>query len=100
METVGRTLAHSIVDKETGEVLADVGKVVDEKLLKKLDGHKLPEKSEVESVSTPCDTTGDILDLFSTKWKIENPTRDQLRGRRLSHEIVDPKTQKVIVKAA
>jgi len=99
METLGRTLAEPIVDVESGEVLLDTGTVIDEKKLKKLEGHKLRDKVTVEMPSTPCDTTGDILELFSKKRKIQNPTKDQLRGRRLSHEVIDPKTQKVVVKA-
>lgn len=98
-ETLGRTLAEPIVDVDTGEVLIDAGKTIDEKVFKKLEGHKLPPKTAVEMASTPCDTTGDILELFSKKVKIKNPDRDQVRGRRLSHEITDPKNQKVIVKA-
>lgn len=98
-ETLGKILAQPMVDEETGEVLIEAGKLVDEKALKKTEGHKVPARTEVEMVSTPSDTTGDILELFSTKLKIKSPTRDQLRGRRLSQEVVDPKTQKVVVKA-
>ncbi|MEN6521748.1 MAG: DNA-directed RNA polymerase subunit beta [Armatimonadota bacterium] len=98
-ETQGRMLVEPIVDLETGEVLIDAGKTITDKLLAKLEGHKLPEKAAVAADSTPCDTTGEILELFSKKKKLKNPTRDQLRGRRLSHEIIDPKTQKVILKA-
>lgn len=98
-ETLGRTLVEPIVDVETGEVLIDAGKTLTDKLLAKLEGHKLPEKAAVAAESTPCDTTGEILELYSKKKKLKNPTRDQLRGRRLSHEIIDPKTQKVVVKA-
>jgi len=98
-ETFGRTLAEPIVDTSTGEVIVAAGKVVDAKKLKKIQDHQVPDKVSVEMPSTPCDTTGDIIELFSKKRKLPNPTRDQVRGRRLSHEIIDPKTGKVIVKA-
>ncbi|MBI2843318.1 MAG: DNA-directed RNA polymerase subunit beta [Armatimonadetes bacterium] len=99
VETLGRKLVESIVDKTTGEILIDAGTEVNQKTIKKLEGHSLPDRAAVEMASTPCDTTGDILELFSEKVRIENPTRDQVRGRRIPYEIVDPKTQKVIVKA-
>jgi DNA-directed RNA polymerase subunit beta len=98
-ELLGRTLAEPIVDVETGEILVEAGKVVDQKALKKIEDRQVPSKTEVEMESTPCDTTGDILEQFSKKRKIANPTKDQVRGRRLSHEIIDPKNQKVVVKA-
>lgn len=98
-ETLGKTLVEPIVDIDTGEILIAAGKTITDKMLAKLEDHRLPEKAAVEMESTPCDTTGEILGLFSKKKKLQNPTREQLRGRRLSHDIVDPKTQKVIVKA-
>ncbi len=97
--SLGRTLAYPIVNKKTGEVLVDVGTVMDMDVVARLKGKTVGDKVEVDSPSSPCDTTGDILEMFSTKFKIDNPTREQLRGRRLSHEIIDPKTQKVLVKA-
>jgi DNA-directed RNA polymerase subunit beta len=98
-ETLGMTLAEPIVDQDTGGVLVAAGKVVDGKLLKKIEGHRVRERTAVEMAPTPCDTTADILELFSKKRRIENPTRDQLRGRRLAHEVIDAKTRKVVVKA-
>ncbi len=98
-DSLGRKLAEPLVDEETGEVLVEAWTLVTKDVLKKIEGHSVQAKVAVEMDSTPADTTGDILELFSTKEKIASPVRDQLRGRRLSHEIIDPKTQKVVVKA-
>ncbi|MDO8589458.1 MAG: DNA-directed RNA polymerase subunit beta [Armatimonadota bacterium] len=98
-EAEGRKLAAPIVNKETGEIIADAKKSLTPALVKKLSEMGYQGKVEVEAASTPSDTTGDIVGLFSRKKVLESPTRDELKGRRLPEDVVDPKNGKVIVKA-
>ena len=98
-DALGRRLAASVADSETGEVIASAGAAVTKPLLKKLLEHNAPEKIEVESLGTPCDTTADVIEQFSRRRTIENPTRDELKGKRLPEDVLDAKGGKVIVKA-
>jgi DNA-directed RNA polymerase subunit beta len=99
-EAEGRILAAPVVDLKTGEVLAKGGKTVNASLMKKIGAAALPaEGITVQRTSTPCDTTADIVELFSERQVIANPTREQLVGMRVVQDVVDPKTEKVILKA-
>lgn len=98
-DALRRTLAAPVVDTSTGEVLAEAGKTIHVPLMKKLEAAGTVERVEVETVATPCDTTGEILELFSSKRVIKNPDRESVRGKRPTSDIVDPKSGKVIVKA-
>jgi DNA-directed RNA polymerase subunit beta len=96
---VGKTIVEPIIDSDTGEVLLNAGKVLDAKSLRKLEGKNVKGTVRVKAKTVPCETTADILEYFGKKVKIENPTREMVRGKRLTHEITDPKTGKVVVKA-
>ena len=99
-EAEGRALAAPLVDPTTGEILADAGRTVDSALMKKIGKATLSAGGVgVHRPSTPADTTGDIVDLFGERQVIQNPTRDQLFGMRVVQDIVDPKTDKLILKA-
>ncbi len=99
-ETEGRIIATPVVDQATGEVIAEPGQTVDAKLLKKLEKATLPNEGVgVQRDSTPADTTGDLVELFGEHEVIPNPTKDQLAGLRVAQDLLDPKTDKVILKA-
>ena len=99
-EAQGRVLASPVVDTATGEVVADAGKTVTAALAKKIAGATLPTAGvAVYRESTAADTTADIVELFGERQTIENPTRDQLVGLRVTEDILDPKTGKAVLKA-
>jgi len=98
-EIEGRVPVHGVPDLDTGEVLMEAGKQVTKRKLSGLTSRNLPPTVEVEREPIMCDTTADIVSLFSRPRVIKHPTRDQLRGRRTNEDVLDPKTGKVIVKA-
>ncbi|MDO8684229.1 MAG: DNA-directed RNA polymerase subunit beta [Armatimonadota bacterium] len=97
--SLGRTLAAPVANPETGEIIASAGNVVKPALLKKFIDANVPDKIEVQAESTPCDSTKDIVDQFSHKKVLDNPTRDEIKGRRLPEDVLDPKSGKVVAKA-
>ncbi|MEI6511827.1 MAG: DNA-directed RNA polymerase subunit beta [bacterium] len=88
-------LEEPIVDAETGEVLAEKGSVVTDGLIA-----SLPETMRTQKVlvSYVCSTNEDLLFTFGRREILENPTKEQLNGKRALEDIIDPKTSKVIVK--
>jgi len=99
-EVEGRALAAPVVDQATGEIIGDTGEVVDAKLHKQISAATLPgEGVAVHKPTTPSDTTGDLVELFGEHVTLENPDREELTGLRVLTDIVDPKTDKVILKA-
>ncbi|MCL6518610.1 MAG: DNA-directed RNA polymerase subunit beta [Armatimonadetes bacterium] len=99
-EAEGRKLVKQLVDVATGELLADEGTIIDAEIMQKIKSAILPSEGiAVEKQSVPCDSTRDIVDLFSEREVIQNPTRDQLVGLRVAEEVVDPKTGKLILEA-
>jgi len=99
-EAQGRILAEPLVDVSTGEVLAQAGKTVGAALMKKINEATLPAGGiAVHRPSTPADTTADIVELFGERQVIQNPTREQLLGKRVVEDIVDPKADNPILKA-
>ena len=97
-EAFGCKLAADIANKETGEVVFEVGANVDEKMAKKL--HSLHiDRVEVQIDGRQCGTTVDILDIFSTKAVRSVPDANALKGLRPVKDIKDPESDKVLVKA-
>jgi DNA-directed RNA polymerase subunit beta len=97
-EAEGRIVARPVIDLATGEVIAEVGKTIDAKVLKHLKGAVLPSEGiMVEKAATQCDSTMDFVSLFGEEEVIPNPTKEQLLGARVVEEIIDPKTNKVII---
>ena len=96
-EIEGRVPVHGVPDLDTGEVLMEAGKQVTKRKLSGLTSRNLPPNVEVEREPIPCDTTADIVALFSRPRVLKHPTRDQLRGRRTNEDVLDPKRGKVIV---
>ncbi|MGQ9581543.1 MAG: DNA-directed RNA polymerase subunit beta, partial [Armatimonadota bacterium] len=98
-EAVGKTLATDYVHPETGEVLFTRGTTVDEKIVRKLHSFHLDEKVEVEMQGHPCGTTAEILELFSDKQVLRGFDVDEIKGRRPTADIRDPKTDRILVRA-
>lgn len=96
-EVLGRTLAADVVNKETGEVLYEMGTAVDEKMAKKLNTLRMG-RVEVEMEGHRCGTTPEILEIFSTKETRKDTSAAAIRGLRPIHDITDS-SAKVIVKA-
>ncbi|MGV3720091.1 MAG: DNA-directed RNA polymerase subunit beta, partial [Actinomycetota bacterium] len=97
-QTLGRTTAARVVDTSTGEVVVPAGEVVTEELFARLQSAEVGEV-EVLKQEIPASTTGQILSLFAETEELEDPKRDQLYQRRAIEDIVDPKTDKIIVEA-
>jgi DNA-directed RNA polymerase subunit beta len=99
-EAEGRVLATPLVDRATGEVIGEPGQVIDAALMRKISKATLPAEGIcVQMPSTPADTTADICELFGDRQVIKEPKRDSIVGLRVVEDIVDPKTNKVIIKA-
>jgi DNA-directed RNA polymerase subunit beta len=88
-------LASPVADPKTGEVVAEENTPATEAFLQEL-AQKIGEDAVIKLYS-PTATTNDILDLFSTRIILENPTADQLLHKRPTQDIVDDKG-KVLVK--
>jgi DNA-directed RNA polymerase subunit beta len=88
--------AAPVLDPKTETVLAEENERATEEKLKEL-ARKLGDKALV-SLYSPLDSTEDILDLFSTRIVLENPTADTLLHKRPVKDILDDKG-KVLVKA-
>ena len=107
-------LAESVVEKKTGEVLFEAGSrlvatqaerereesypgadayVSLEEMLERLG------PNHVIKLVSPCDSTADIVKLFSTRATLENPTAEDLIGKRPADDILDTKGEKPLVRA-
>src|SRR5579872_238796 len=93
---VSPRLFEPVVDKSTGEIIAEEDTLATEALLTSL-AEKVGGDTVLRLYSR-TDTTQDILEMFSTRTVIENPTAEQLLHRRPLVDIVDDKG-KVLVKA-
>src|ERR1051325_809429 len=107
-------LAESVVEKKTGEILFEAGARIvatrgdreREESYKSGDRFvSLEEMAEklnpnyVIKLQSPCDSTGDIVKLFSTRVTLESPTAKDLIGKRAADDIMDAKGEKTILKA-
>ena len=95
-EALGRMLAADVVNKTTGEVLYEIGAIVDEKMAKKLHGLRIS-GVEVEMEGHRCGTTPEILEVFSTKEVLKDTSAAGVRGLRPVSDIKEG--TKVVVKA-
>jgi DNA-directed RNA polymerase subunit beta len=87
-------LASPVVDKN-GKVVAEEGTKATREFLEDL-AQKVGPETRIQ-VSSRTERTEDILDLFSTRGVLENPTAETLLHKRPVHDIVGEKG--VIVKA-
>lgn len=96
----GHTLADPVIDIATGEIIADAGVEVDAHLAKKLSKASIPSEGiAVVKAPTAADSTGDIVELFGERETIVNPTKEQVVGLRIANDLVEPKTDKMILRA-
>jgi len=98
-QVAGRTTAARVVDQDTGELVVAAGEEITDDLFARIQSANVGDV-EVIKLPIPASTTAEILSLFGTTEEIDEPTRDQLYGRRATEDIEDPKTGKLIVKAA
>ncbi len=107
---LGRTLSEQLIDYSTGEVVAEVGTAVDETLAARIKEMRENPDVEVNSNRLQCATTRQILNLFGEKRTITdisveglseegNTAAERVYNLFTEHEVVDPDTKKVAVKA-
>jgi len=87
--------AEPVVLKRTGEVLAEADALATEAVLREL-AEKIGANHHVK-LYTRTETSEDILNLFSTRVVLENPTSEQLFHKRPVEDVVDDKG-KVLVR--
>lgn len=96
-------LEEDVVDPETGEILLPAGSLIEEETL-----DRLPDRDRQVLVSPPYEqdaqgrqmlTNETLLRLFGRKVLLRNPTRYDLIGKRLLHDLVDPnRPERIIVR--
>ncbi len=107
-------LVDSLVERKTGEVLFEAGaRIVATRADREREesyntgdryvsleeiGERFP-GSTVLRLQSPCDSTADIVKLFSTRVTLENPTAEDLVGKRAAYDILDSKGEKTLVRA-
>jgi DNA-directed RNA polymerase subunit beta len=89
-------LYEPVVNKKTGEIIAEADTAATEPLLREL-AEKVGDDTVVKLYSR-VDTTTEVLDMFSTRITLQNPTSEQLLHKRPVHDIVDDK-EKVLVRS-
>ncbi|MCC6445652.1 MAG: DNA-directed RNA polymerase subunit beta [Armatimonadetes bacterium] len=93
-----RRLADRVMNTDTGEVF-EAGELITEDRLEDLKAMVSEGKVRVERDPTECHTTPQIIDLFSKRKTVLEPTRENVTGLRAAEDVVDPKSGKVIVHA-
>jgi DNA-directed RNA polymerase subunit beta len=93
---VAYRLFEPVVDKSTGEIVAEGETIATEAFLTDL-AAKLGEDAVIKLYSRTA-TTHDILDMFSTRGTLENPTSEMLLGKR-PVEDVKGDGEKILVRA-
>src|SRR5579884_2816970 len=86
--------AAPVAHPKTGEVYAEENAPASYEVLQDL-AHKVGENTLIRLYS-PTEITNDILDLFSTRVTLENPTAEQLLHRRPTQDIVDEKGKTLV----
>src|SRR5258708_25062486 len=107
-------LAEPVAEKKTGEIVYEAGlRIVATKAdrereesydtgIKYISIDEMAERlggNHIIKLNSPCDSTPDIIRLFSTRPTLENPTPENLIGNRPPPHILDAKGEKVICKA-
>ena len=93
---VAYRLFEPVVDKKTGEIIAEGETQATEAFLTELAG-KIGENTVIKLYSR-TETTQDILDMFSTRATLESPTAEMLLGKRPVEDIRGD-GEKILVKA-
>src|SRR5262249_49040497 len=106
-DLLNRRIAQRIVEKSTGEELAEAGQEIDAATFKRIqkvfpvpeDPAKTP-RFEVLVEPMQLSTTEEVLSLWADPpEELLAPTREQLLGKGLNPSVTDPKSGKVIVEA-
>jgi len=104
----GRIVSETVVDDETGEILADRGTKIEGEIYEKIRAAHVSSAIEVEVPRTQCSTTRQILDLFATKKTLgESEINEEFLAEKsggeetypyfLVNDLVDPATEKVVL---
>ncbi len=99
LEAVGYELIDDLVDLNTGEVLIEKGRQVRPREASRAKKAGAAETVKIRRQAVPCDTTKDILEIFSERETLHEITRATLRNRRPVNDILESKGGKIIVKA-
>jgi len=82
----GKRVVEPVVDTDTGEVLLEAGKVLDQATIDALPAEV---RSKTAFVETPLGTNEEILTLFTQDVVIESPTVDDLVNKRMIEDLKD-----------
>ncbi|MCS7309632.1 MAG: DNA-directed RNA polymerase subunit beta [Armatimonadetes bacterium] len=93
-----RVVPQPLVHPETGEILLQVGERITEQFLQNPDVPESVKEMEV-AVSSPTSTDEDLLLLFGTRVRLQNPTREQLENKWTTTDIMEPRGRKPLIRA-
>ncbi len=83
-QALGKRVVDPVVDQDTGEVLIEGATILTQPVL---DGLSDEVKARVALTETPLGTNEEIMAAFSKVITLENPTADELEGKRTIHAI-------------
>ena len=96
LEAVGYELIDDLVDLNTGEVLIEKGRQVRPREASRAKKAGAAEMVKIRRQAVPCDTTKDILEIFSERETLHEITRATLRNKRPVNDIPEAKGGKII----
>ncbi len=86
IDAVGKKTVEKVIDQSTGEVIVDVNTVITAEFVNRL----APEQKELSVLcATPLSTNEEIITALSKIVTLENPTADDLVGKRVLEDIKD-----------
>ncbi len=85
-KSLGKRIVDPVVDQDTGEVLLEAGRLLNEELIASLSEET---RAQTTLMETPLGTNEDILKAFSKIVTLETPNADTLTGKRTIAEIRD-----------
>ncbi|HJP83709.1 MAG TPA: DNA-directed RNA polymerase subunit beta, partial [Fimbriimonadaceae bacterium] len=89
----GKRVVEPVIDTETGEVLLEAGKILDADAIAALSEEI---RKQTAFVETPLGTNEEILRLFDEIVTLENPTMDDLIGKRTLEDFLDENGELII----
>ena len=94
-KTVGKRAVEPLADPETGEVIIEVGTRITQEIV-----DKVPEnlRKTIMFIETPLASNEDILAAFTKPVTLEDPTIDDLTGKRTTEDIKDAEGNLIIKK--
>jgi DNA-directed RNA polymerase subunit beta len=85
---IHRKLVEPLADAETGEVLIEAGTFLTKKVVEAVDAEK---RSTVVTVETPLSNNEELIFTFGRELNLENPTVDDLVGKRPLADVLEGK---------